>query len=210
MKVIIAGGTGLVGKELVKILSADENIETIMCLGRRNIWPQDGKVQVLKVDFDNLEELSESFDYGFCCLGTTIKKAGSQERFKQVDFHYSLNFAKLCQSAGVRVFSLVSSYGANSKSRTFYSRVKGELEEELKALSFEKLQIFQPSLLIGDREEKRFLEDLGQKAYTWGSRTILKPYLGTEVSELVKVMVKAMKDKEKREVEVFGPKSLSS
>jgi uncharacterized protein YbjT (DUF2867 family) len=128
----------------------------VCSLGRRPLPRQHPKLTQRTVDFAHLEsEALPSAEDAFCCLGTTIKKAGSQEAFRAVDHDAVLAFAKSARKAGARRFLLVSALGANPSSRVFYNRVKGETEEDLKAVGFESLIILRPSLLLGDRAESR-------------------------------------------------------
>jgi uncharacterized protein YbjT (DUF2867 family) len=128
----------------------------VCSLGRRPLPRQHPKLTQRTVDFARLEsEALPSAEDAFCCLGTTIKKAGSQEAFRAVDHDAVLAFAKAARKAGARRFLLVSALGANPSSRVFYNRVKGETEEDLKAVGFESLIILRPSLLLGDRAESR-------------------------------------------------------
>jgi uncharacterized protein YbjT (DUF2867 family) len=101
-------------------------------------------------------------DVGLCCLGTTIKKAGTKELFFKVDHDYVVNFAKLCRSSGAKKFIVVSAMGADSNSSVFYNQVKGQMEKALEGLGFESLVILRPSLLLGDRSEVRRGESLAQ------------------------------------------------
>src|SRR5690606_24320068 len=116
----------------------------------------------IKTDYYRLEEYADHFkvDDVFCCLGTTIKKAGSQNAFRRVDYDYPVALGKLAKSAGAKRFLVISAMGADARSNIFYSRVKGQMEEALKKMEFPALHIFQPSLLLGKRDEFR----LGEKA----------------------------------------------
>ena len=99
-------------------------------------------------------------DHVFICLGTTIKIAGSQENFRKVDFEYCLSIAKKAKESGAQTLSLVSSIGANSSSKNFYLKTKGELEEAIQSLGFSTVNIFRPSFLVGERSEKRLAEKI--------------------------------------------------
>jgi uncharacterized protein YbjT (DUF2867 family) len=126
-------------------------------------------VEVHQVDFDELDRHGDLFavDDLFCCLGTTIRKAGSQEAFRRVDLEYPLQAAHLGRAAGARQFILVSALGADPSSRVFYNRVKGEVEAALAGVGYPRLVIFRPSLLLGDRDEVR----PGERVAEW----IMKP-----------------------------------
>lgn len=158
---LIAGYTGLVGRHLLDLLLASKNYNKIIALGRRELPIKDDRLVFQIADFDNIS-LDTKIDDVFCCLGTTMKKAGSREKFRLVDFQYPLNLAIAAKNHGATTFVLVTANGANTKSAFFYNRVKGDVEEAIKRLNFEKYDIVRPSLLLGKRKESRLLEDVGQ------------------------------------------------
>lgn len=160
---LIVGATGLVGKELLNILLKESKYETVKVLTRRRAPISHPKLEQIITDFDQLDQYSHHFqvDDVYCCLGTTIKAAGSQQAFKKVDFTYPLELAKLTKASGAQKFFIITAMGADKNSKFFYNRVKGEVEEELKKLGFATLHIFRPSLLLGKREEFRFGEKIG-------------------------------------------------
>jgi len=162
---LLFGATGLVGGHCLDLLLADEIYGKVITIGRRNIDRDHPKLEHHSIDF---ERLIDYVDYiaaedVFCCLGTTIKKAGSQEAFRKVDFTYPHELAKIAKSNGAEQFLLVSSIGADAKSSIFYNRVKGELEEAIRRIPFDAFQIFRPSLLLGEREETRLGEQVAEK-----------------------------------------------
>lgn len=159
---LIAGATGLTGKELVKILLDQPAYDKITVLVRRPLDIEHPKLEQVKVDFNKLEDYKKFFEVDdvFCCLGTTIKKAGSQNAFRKVDYEFPATLGTLAKAAGVEKFLVISAMGADSRSNIFYNRVKGQLEDRLKKLELPALHIFRPSLLLGDRKEFR----LGEKA----------------------------------------------
>jgi uncharacterized protein YbjT (DUF2867 family) len=158
---LVAGATGLVGRELLAQLSADASQARIIALARRAPLTLPPRCESLVVDFDRLDTLDlPAADDAYCALGTTIKTAGSKERFRRVDFDYCLAFAKAARRAGVRRFCIVTSLGASASSGVYYSRVKGEIEAAVGAIGFEALHVFRPSLLAGDRAEWRLGERL--------------------------------------------------
>jgi uncharacterized protein YbjT (DUF2867 family) len=150
--VIIAGATGLVGREILQGLLADPAVTAVHSLGRRKPAAQHPKLTAHVVDFAALPSLPAA-DEVYLALGTTIKVAGSQAAFRAVDYEANLAVAKAALAAGVKRAGLVSAMGADAGSRIFYSRVKGELEEALTKLPFEGLVIARPSMLVGNREE---------------------------------------------------------
>ena len=148
--VALAGATGLVGRSLREGLLADTSVQSVHVLGRRNPRVAHARITFHIVDFSKVPPLPP-VDEVYLALGTTIKVAGSQAAFRTVDFDANFAVARAALAAGARRCGLVSAMGANAKSRVFYNRVKGELEEALGQLPFEGLVIARPSLLIGDR-----------------------------------------------------------
>jgi uncharacterized protein YbjT (DUF2867 family) len=149
--VILAGATGLVGREILQGLLADPTVTAVHSLGRRTPATQHPKLTAHVVDFAALPPLAPA-DEVYLALGTTIKVAGSQAAFRALDYGANLAVAKAALAAGVRKVGLVSAMGADARSKIFYNRVKGELEDALTQMPFEGLVIARPSLLIGDRE----------------------------------------------------------
>jgi len=150
-KVLLAGASGLVGGRILQALLADRTVAKVHALGRRALPVSHPKLQAHVVDFGNLPVLPPA-DEVYLALGTTIKVAGSQEAFRAVDLSANLATARAAYAAGARRAGLVSAVGANSQSSVFYNRVKGELEDALKALGLTALVIAQPSLLLDYRE----------------------------------------------------------
>jgi len=166
-KAMVIGATGLVGELLVRHLLAHPAYSLVRILVRRALELQHPKLEQHIVDWEQLEnqgELFDGIDDLYCCLGTTIKKAGSQENFRQVDYHYPVRAATLAKQHGVPQMMVISSMGASAGSRVFYSRTKGEMEDALSDIGFQSLHIFRPSLILGDRNEKRFGEQMAAHA----------------------------------------------
>ena len=163
---MLAGATGLVGREALRLLLADPGVAQVVALVRRPLSDASAppKLAVHVVDFERLEATTPPFeaDQIVCALGSTIRQAGSEERFRAVDFGYPLALARLAVERGARHLLLVSALGADPRSRVFYNRVKGELEEALTALGLPALSIVRPSLLLGDRKEFRLGEVLAK------------------------------------------------
>ena len=149
--VALAGATGLVGRAILEGLLADGSVAAVHALGRREPGVAHPRLTPHVVDFAALPPLPP-LDEVYMALGTTIKAAGSQAAFRTVDFDANLAVARAALAAGARRAGLVSAMGADAKSRIFYNRVKGELEEALARLPFDGLVIARPSLLVGDRE----------------------------------------------------------
>ena len=159
-RAIVAGATGLFGQELVALLLDDETYEEVTVLVRRPLGYADPKLRERIVDFGDLAAANLSLAGAdvFCALGTTIKKAGSQEAFRQVDHDYPLSLGRLAKEQGAAQMLIVTSLGADPRSRAFYLRVKGEVEQALRGLDLACLHVFRPSLLLGRREEFRLGE----------------------------------------------------
>ena len=160
---VIVGATGVVGRVIVNEILSGEYYDRIYILGRSSITklPDDSRLEKIIIDLEDIDfdmNILEDVDV-FSSLGTTIKIAGSKENQRKIDVDYTVNFAKLCEGK-VKSFNVVSAIGANSNSKNFYTSLKGELEDKLKELNLGILRIFQPSLLISKREDKRFFERL--------------------------------------------------
>ena len=162
---VVLGATGLVGGAIVEQLSKQKCIETVTAITRRDVEFESPKVVNQIVDFDELSAATELFqgDLFFSALGTTRKQAGSISEQRKVDLDYQLQAATLAAKNGVGHYLLVSSSAADSRSRSAYLKMKGELEDAVIKLQFERLSIFRPSLLLGDRAKFRAGEALGAK-----------------------------------------------
>ena len=159
---LIAGGSGLVGGFLLQQLLAAPEYDRVVAVARRPLEIEHPKLTQVTTEFAALRELKWPLagDDAFCCLGTTIKKAGSREAFRAVDQGAVLAFAWAAQQGGAKRFFHVSSMGADATSRFFYTRVKGETDHALEVMDFATLGIFRPSLLVGPRREYRLGERL--------------------------------------------------
>lgn len=191
---LIAGSTGLVGSELIKLLTSHPEYEKVHVLVRKPIEPSSPKIKVHLVNFDALDEFSPEgpIDHVFCTLGTTIKKAGSKENFRKVDFDYVLKLGELAKAWKVKKFLVVTALGANARSSIFYNRVKGEVENALKELKLEHLFIFRPSLLMGNRKEQRPGEKSAIAVYKVINPLFmgrLKKYKGVQASQVAQAIV---------------------
>lgn len=149
---LLAGATGLIGAQILRDLLAEPSVTQVRVLARRPLGISHPKLRAEVVDFARLAALAEPVDELYLALGTTIKLAGSQAAFRAVDLDANLAVARAAASAGCRRVALVSAVGANARSSVFYNRVKGELEDALKAMALDALVIAQPSLLLGDRK----------------------------------------------------------
>ncbi|MDE3840420.1 oxidoreductase [Bacillus methanolicus] len=160
---LIAGASGLVGRELLYYLLDGNQYDKVVAIVRRPLGIKHPKLEEIIVDFENLFNYKYHFrvDYVFCCLGTTIKKAKSKEAMLRVDVDYPLIIARVAKEMGAKQFLVISSIGANPNSFIWYTRMKGLLEEQLKEVGFRSLHIFRPSLLLGKRTEFRLGETVG-------------------------------------------------
>ena len=174
---IITGATGLTGGYLLKLLLEDPEIEQVKVIGRRKPELAHPKIEFLSTDFSDIEQISKFIqgDQCFCCLGTTIKKAGSKEAFKKVDLEIPVLLGQIAKKNKIPVFAVVSSTGADASSSNFYLRTKGQMENEILQLSFENTIIARPSLLLGKRKEFRFGEEAGKIVMKGLSRLFIGP-----------------------------------
>lgn len=163
--VLILGATGLVGAECVRQFAASPRFARVVALTRRPLGTTaPARVESHVIDFERLDDAAHHFrvSHVVCALGTTIRQAGSQERFRRVDHDYALAAARLGLREGTRHFLLVTAIGASARSRVFYNRVKGEVEDAIRALPFRSVTIVRPSLLLGERAESRLGERIGK------------------------------------------------
>jgi uncharacterized protein YbjT (DUF2867 family) len=160
---IVIGGTGMVGKQLVKLLLEDTRFSKVYLYGRRSLGTQNAKLDERLIDFNKPDSWQKMVtgDILFSTLGTTLKQAGGQQAQYKVDHTYQFQFAEAAAYNDVPVYVLVSSASASPDSKLFYSRMKGELEHDVKKLPFKSINILQPSLLVGTREKPRFGESFG-------------------------------------------------
>lgn len=159
-KAIIAGASGLIGSNLLNILLQSHEYHEVLVLTRNELQLQHKKLVQLVIDFDHLEDHVSSItgDAVFCCLGTTNAQTPDKEVYRKIDYGYPLTIARLANKNGVKQFHLVSSIGADKNSMAFYTRLKGELEDALQKIGIPVLHIYQPSMLVGERERKRPME----------------------------------------------------
>lgn len=164
--IVVVGATGLVGNKLMDLLLADVTVHRLVLLSRSEVEWTHKKVENILADFDNLDQYVSKVENAnklFCCIGTTIKKAGSKDAFRKVDYQIPLNLAALAEKAGIKKLIIVSSLGADPKSDNFYLKTKGEMERDIAVnYSFQKLAFLRPSLLLGARHEFRLGERLAQ------------------------------------------------
>lgn len=184
----LVGATGLVGSEALSALLADERVARVVAVVRRSTGRADPRLEERVVDFAALDRSlhGRPADAAICCLGTTLKQAGSQAQFRRVDHDYVLAFADAARAAGVPHFLVVTALGADARSRVFYNRVKGEVEEDLKRLAFPALTVVRPSLLLGDRKEAR----LGERLAAPFSKLLPPSVRGIEASKVGRALAR--------------------
>jgi uncharacterized protein YbjT (DUF2867 family) len=191
---LIAGASGLVGSYCLDYLVQSDRYEKVICVTRRAIANSSPKLQQVIADTNNLAEKLNHIkaDDVYCCIGTTIKKAGSQEAFKLVDFTYVKILAEQTKINGATSFAVVSSIGADAKSLNFYLRTKGEMENAIIACNFSKTVILRPSMLLGPRKEFRLGEEVGKlfmKIFSFLFVGKLKRYKAIEAAQLAKALI---------------------
>lgn len=195
MRAVVAGATGLVGSQLVAELVGDSNWSQIVVLTRRPLQQKHSKIKEIIIN-DLSEILSHTNglagDVYFCCLGTTIKTAGSREAFEKVDLIAVRDFAEVARRNQAQTFALVSAAGANPNSRIFYSRVKGQAEKAVEAAA-PRVVIFRPSLLIGQRSESRPGEHFFITTFSF-LRPILPQRLANKVATSVPLLARRMRE----------------
>lgn len=171
---LLLGASGLTGRNVLQLLLNDSLYTQVTIYVRRPVKLSHPKLIQQVINYETLDTAVEADDV-FCCLGTTIKKAGSQEAFRQVDLVYPLRVAALQLAAGSTQFNLISAVGASEKSGVFYSRTKGEVEQALQRMGFPQLNIFRPSIIIGERDERR----TGEKIALGMARVIAPLLIGS-------------------------------
>jgi len=167
--VVLIGATGLVGAELLGALKSNDQIEKIVVFSRKKIADKNPKIENHVIDFRMTDSYANGVkgDVLFCCLGSTMKVAGSKEGFIEVDYSFPLAFAQSAFKNGVSSMHIVTAIGANAASPIFYNKVKGQVQEAIAALGFRSCYFYQPSMLIGERNENRVGEIIGQTLMTF-------------------------------------------
>ncbi|MFH1161186.1 MAG: NAD(P)H-binding protein [bacterium] len=163
MKALLIGSTGLIGKHCLDFLIHDENYTQVEVWVRNpNSFPNQKFTEKI-MQFEDIPGLPLiQADHLFCYLGTTMRKAKTQDAFRKVDVEYVVSLAKLAERSGIHTFLVISSVGANPVSGNFYLRTKGEMEEAVKQCSIPSIYILRPSMLLGKRPEQRFGESIGK------------------------------------------------
>ena len=207
---LLVGASGLVGGHCLQLLLEESSYKRVVVLVRKPLSITHDKLVQHIVDFSELETLGECLtaDDVYCCLGTTIKKAGTQDAFRKVDFDYPIKIAALTQHCGANQFLIVTSLGADPHSRIFYNRVKGETEEAIRKISFITINIFRPSLLLGKRTEHRTGEKAGafiMSGLKYALAGPLRKYRAIQARNVAKAMVQVAQ-KNLKGVNIFDSK----
>jgi uncharacterized protein YbjT (DUF2867 family) len=198
-KALIIGATGLVGGFCLQALLDDPNYSEVIAFVRKPLLKTHRKLKTIITTFEHLEPEISNIQVNdvYCCLGTTIKKAGSQEAFKRIDHTLVVTVAELTKKQGAEQFLVVSALGADKDSKVFYNQVKGEMESALQKLGYPCLRVMRPSLLLGPREEFRLGEKIAViltpllKPILLGS---LKKYRPIEAEKVAQFMVKVARE----------------
>jgi uncharacterized protein YbjT (DUF2867 family) len=195
---LLAGATGLIGKQLLQLLLNDDLYSSVKVITRKPIGIEHIKLTNLVLDFDKMNEHAEFFtcDDVFCCLGTTIKIAKTKEAFKKVDFDYPVSLAKLTSEQGASQYVLVSALGADKSSMVFYNKVKGEVEEAIQQYSFKSVHIVRPSLLLGDRVEERPGEGAATTFFKLFGFLVPEKYKAIDSEKVAKAMLSYAKQEQ--------------
>lgn len=199
---LLVGATGLVGGHVLEQLLEDTYFDKVIVLTRKTLGSNHPKLKEVIVNFDQLENYKSDIkaDIVFCCLGTTIKTAGSQEAFKKVDYEYPLRVAEIAKQNDTSSFLIITALGSAKSSIIFYNRVKGEVEEAIGKLNFDAFHILQPSLIIGDRKESRTGEGLAQKLSPVYDTLMFGPltkYKSIKAEQIAKAMIHYSKQETK-------------
>lgn len=187
---VIAGASGLIGTALLPLLLQNDEYEAVHSVGRRMLDVRHEKLTQHIVDFSDLSSLNLPCHHVYCCVGTTIRVAGSKERFVEVDHDYPLNLARAALRNGAQSYTIITSVGAKAESAVFYSSVKGRVERELALLGFKSLTIIRPSMLLGDRKQSRPAEWISKHLMTLLAPIIPKAYKAVHDSTVAACMLR--------------------
>jgi uncharacterized protein YbjT (DUF2867 family) len=199
-KALLIGATGLTGTECLNLLLKDDHYSGVEIWVRQSTGITHPKLLELIIDFDKIQQTENmKADHVFCCLGTTIGKAGSQENFYKIDHDYVLACAKVAERSLADKFLYISSLGANIDSGNFYLRTKGQVEESLSKCKIPSVIIFRPSMLLGNRKEFRLGERIGKGVMSVLQFVLigrLRKYRGIQAAQVAKAMVAEAKSTE--------------
>ncbi len=197
---LVIGATGLVGQALTRQLLDEDLFDRVVAFVRSPTGINDPKLKEVKTDFEHPGEVQTEIrgDVLFSCMGTTLRKAGSKEAQYKVDYTYQFEFARLAAENNVPDYLLISSPGATPDSMFFYSRIKGELDRDVKSLSFRRHIFVQPSILRGERSESRLGEQLAGNVIDGLSviLPLMRKYKSIEATDVASAMIRLYKDPE--------------
>ena len=196
---LVAGASGLVGGHVLRCLLEDPEYERVTVLARRDLPIAHKKLEQRVLAFDRLAQMADfpRVHDVFCCLGTTIKRAGSQEAFRKVDHALVVELARVAVRHRASQFLLVTALGADPRSRLFYNRVKGEVEEAVRRFAFDAIHIFRPSLLLGKRTESRPAERMAvmvSPLIAWAFVGPLARYRPIKAERVARAMVRTARE----------------
>ncbi len=193
---VVFGATGLVGKQLVLGLIKESTYSKIKVFTRRPLHYEHEKIIEIITDFSDFKDVTSnlfSSDIIYCCIGTTIRKAGTKDNFKKVDLDLPVEIALAGKERGISKIIVVSSVGSNADSSNFYLKTKGEMEEKVKKAGLPVATFVRPSMLMGDRDEFRFGEEVGKffmKSFSFAFKGKWKKYQGIEAANVAKAMIR--------------------
>ena len=195
MKAIIVGASGSIGTSVLEQLLSNETYSEVLVLVRKDLGIQHPKLKQLILNFDDINKYAAQItgDVVFSCLGTTKSQTPDEAEYKKIDYQYPLDVAWIAQTNGAKSYHLISSIGADKNSSTFYIRTKGEVERDLKAVPFESIHIYRPSLLDGERKQKRTLEKISITVMHLINPLLfggLKKYRSIKVDTVASAMIK--------------------
>ncbi|MBB5622403.1 uncharacterized protein YbjT (DUF2867 family) [Pedobacter cryoconitis] len=194
MKAILVGASGSIGRSLLQDLLNDTHYTDVLVLVRKKLTVQHPKLNQLVIDFSRLSDYAAEIKGNavFCCLGTTKSQTPDQQQYRQIDYQYPLDIAWMAHTNGAESYHLVSAMGADKNSSFFYNRTKGEVERDLKVVPFKSIHIYRPSLLDGERSQKRFGESIMNKLMHFINPLLVgkwRKYRSIKVTAVAKVML---------------------
>ena len=198
-KAILIGASGSVGSSLLLQLLACKHYSSVLALVRKELRMHHPKLKQVIVDFDRINDYHAEIkgDVVFSCLGTTKGQTPDQEQYRKIDYQYPLDVGSIAQVNGARSFHLISSIGADKNSKVFYTRTKGEVERDLKAIPFQNIHIYRPSLLDGTRPQKRLVEGVFNAVMTLVNPVLiggLRKYRSIKVETVARAMIRESLD----------------
>jgi len=211
MKATLLGATGLIGGHILDHLLKDDAFTSVKLIVRRDLKINHPKVNVVVIDFNDKHAFRSAIEQEsviFCAIGTTQKKVkGNKDKYRKVDYDIPVNAARYGIEKNCNTFSLVSAIGANAESSNFYTKLKGEVEDDISNLKYPTLQIFRPSLLLGNRNENRLGEKIAQILMPAISFLVPNRYKAIQAKDVAIAMVNATK-KVKKGKQIFTYKDI--